>query len=109
MYQYVMATCYVFSRHTCNLDSINEFVPPITLISKLLLYANSCTNPVIYNFMSGKFRKEFRTACSCCFRCCCNRQRQSQGQVHEMEPLSAKRYYYVSTWRPQERQLFHQL
>ncbi|XP_055886428.1 orexin receptor type 2-like isoform X3 [Biomphalaria glabrata] len=82
-------------RHTCNLDSINEFVPPITLISKLLLYANSCTNPVIYNFMSGKFRKEFRTACSCCFRCCCNRQRQSQGQVHEMEPLSAKRYYYV--------------
>ncbi|XP_023220141.1 orexin receptor type 2-like [Centruroides sculpturatus] len=31
-----------------------------SLISHWLCYANSAVNPVIYNFMSGKFRREFR-------------------------------------------------
>ncbi|XP_076629808.1 orexin receptor type 2 isoform X1 [Colletes latitarsis] len=35
------------------------------LISHGLCYFNSAVNPLIYNFMSGKFRKEFRRA----FRC----------------------------------------
>ncbi|XP_018333643.1 orexin receptor type 2-like [Agrilus planipennis] len=39
-----------------------------SLISHWLCYANSAVNPVIYNFMSGKFRKEFRRAFACCFR-----------------------------------------
>ncbi|CAL1534368.1 unnamed protein product [Lymnaea stagnalis] len=70
-------------------DAINYLVPPITLITQLMVYTNSCTNPIIYNFMSGKFRKEFRSACACCSRCC-QREKPLQSQVHEMEPLSAK-------------------
>ncbi|XP_072405886.1 orexin receptor type 2 isoform X2 [Chiloscyllium punctatum] len=36
--------------------------------SHWLVYANSAANPIIYNFLSGKFREEFKTAFSCCFR-----------------------------------------
>ncbi|XP_064626971.1 orexin receptor type 2-like isoform X2 [Lineus longissimus] len=42
----------------------------IFLISHWLCYFNSAINPVIYNFMSAKFRKEFGMACSCCARLC---------------------------------------
>nr|XP_015800024.2 orexin receptor type 2 isoform X1 [Nothobranchius furzeri] len=36
--------------------------------SHWLIYANSAANPIIYNFLSGKFREEFKSAftCSCC-------------------------------------------
>ncbi|XP_075211030.1 neuropeptide FF receptor 2-like [Lycorma delicatula] len=38
----------------------------ISIVSHWLCYANSAVNPVIYNFMSGKYRKEFqRTFGSC--------------------------------------------
>ncbi|KYB26242.1 orexin receptor type 2 isoform X1 [Tribolium castaneum] len=40
-----------------------------SLISHWLCYANSAVNPIIYNFMSGKFRKEFHRA----FEHCCQR------------------------------------
>ncbi|XP_034966496.1 orexin receptor type 2 [Zootoca vivipara] len=36
--------------------------------SHWLVYANSAANPIIYNFLSGKFREEFKAAFSCC--CC---------------------------------------
>ncbi|XP_067867147.1 orexin receptor type 2-like [Heterodontus francisci] len=35
--------------------------------SHWLVYANSAVNPIIYNFLSGKFREEFKAAFSCCF------------------------------------------
>uniref|UniRef100_A0A8C9RXK2 Orexin receptor type 2 n=2 Tax=Scleropages formosus TaxID=113540 RepID=A0A8C9RXK2_SCLFO len=36
--------------------------------SHWLIYANSAANPIIYNFLSGKFREEFKAAFSCrCF------------------------------------------
>ncbi|XP_010887271.1 orexin receptor type 2 [Esox lucius] len=36
--------------------------------SHWLVYANSAANPIIYNFLSGKFRAEFKAAfASCCF------------------------------------------
>lgn len=38
----------------------------LALMSHWLCYANSAVNPIIYNFMSGKFRKEFRRAIDCC-------------------------------------------
>ncbi|BFZ17078.1 hypothetical protein BsWGS_20117 [Bradybaena similaris] len=80
-------------RHSksVNLSSINDSVPAITLITQLLVYMNSCTNPIIYNFMSGKFRKEFRSACICCSRCC-RRDRAPRSHVHEMASVSSKRF-----------------
>ncbi|XP_076335613.1 orexin receptor type 2-like isoform X2 [Tachypleus tridentatus] len=40
-----------------------------SLLSHWLCYANSAANPVIYNFMSGKFRKEFKNSFACmCLR-----------------------------------------
>uniref|UniRef100_UPI00398F16F7 orexin/Hypocretin receptor type 1-like n=1 Tax=Pristiophorus japonicus TaxID=55135 RepID=UPI00398F16F7 len=35
--------------------------------SHWLVYANSAANPIVYNFLSGKFREEFKAAFSCCF------------------------------------------
>uniref|UniRef100_A0A0L8IEA2 G-protein coupled receptors family 1 profile domain-containing protein n=2 Tax=Octopus bimaculoides TaxID=37653 RepID=A0A0L8IEA2_OCTBM len=45
-----------------NLKAISIF----SLISRLLCYVNSAINPIIYNFMSAKFRKEFKSVCLCC-------------------------------------------
>ncbi|XP_076315738.1 orexin receptor type 2-like [Tachypleus tridentatus] len=40
-----------------------------SLLSHWLCYANSAANPIVYNFMSGKFRKEFKNSFAClCFR-----------------------------------------
>ncbi|KAF8797277.1 Orexin receptor type 2 like protein [Argiope bruennichi] len=39
----------------------------VSLISHWLCYANSAVNPIIYNFMNGKFRREFRK--SFCYLC----------------------------------------
>ncbi|XP_018576543.1 uncharacterized protein LOC108915074, partial [Anoplophora glabripennis] len=46
-----------------------------SLISHWLCYANSAVNPIIYNFMSGKFRKEFRRA----FDSCCQREHEDRN------------------------------
>ncbi|XP_011162112.1 orexin receptor type 1 [Solenopsis invicta] len=43
----------------------NQWTIAISLIAHWLCYFNSAVNPVIYNFMSGKFRKEFKRT----FRC----------------------------------------
>nr|ALM88300.1 neuropeptide receptor A5 [Chilo suppressalis] len=42
----------------------------IALISHVMCYANSAVNPLIYNFMSGKFRREFHRSYFKCFCCC---------------------------------------
>nr|XP_057914027.1 orexin receptor type 2 [Doryrhamphus excisus] len=42
--------------------------------SHWLIYANSALNPIIYNFLSGKFREEFKAAFSC--HCYCQGQRE---------------------------------
>ncbi|XP_036147762.1 orexin receptor type 2 isoform X2 [Monomorium pharaonis] len=46
-------------RCTMTLPS-NQWTIAISLIAHWLCYFNSAVNPVIYNFMSGKFRREFR-------------------------------------------------
>ncbi|CAK9821037.1 Orexin receptor type 2 [Anthophora plagiata] len=51
-------------RYTTTLPS-NKWINAISLIAHGLCYFNSAVNPLIYNFMSGKFRKEFRRT----FRC----------------------------------------
>ncbi|KZC09016.1 PREDICTED: orexin receptor type 1-like [Dufourea novaeangliae] len=51
-------------RYTITLPS-NKWINAISLIAHGLCYFNSAVNPLIYNFMSGKFRKEFKRT----FRC----------------------------------------
>uniref|UniRef100_A0AAN0N6I4 Orexin receptor 2-like GPCR protein n=1 Tax=Polyphagotarsonemus latus TaxID=1204166 RepID=A0AAN0N6I4_9ACAR len=55
-------------RYTIGLPQ-NDITTVASLISHWLCYANSALNPIIYNFMSGKFRREFKNAFACmCFR-----------------------------------------
>ncbi|EFN76143.1 orexin receptor type 2 [Harpegnathos saltator] len=51
-------------RSTMALPS-NQWTIAISLIAHWLCYFNSAVNPVIYNFMSGKFRKEFKRTFWC--------------------------------------------
>jgi len=53
-------------RYTVGLPN-NDIVVSISLLSHWFCYINSAVNPLIYNFMSGKFRKEFKSAFLCCF------------------------------------------
>ncbi|KAL3869066.1 hypothetical protein ACJMK2_041793 [Sinanodonta woodiana] len=46
----------------------DDILVVLTLTAHWLCYFNSAINPVIYNFMSGKFRSQFKAACSKCFR-----------------------------------------
>ncbi|KAI4894519.1 hypothetical protein NFI96_016921, partial [Prochilodus magdalenae] len=48
--------------------------------SHWLIYANSAANPIIYNFLSGKFREEFKAAFSC----------HCSGGVEKKERVRAK-------------------
>ncbi|XP_033874448.2 orexin receptor type 2 [Acipenser ruthenus] len=57
--------------------------------SHWLVYANSAANPIIYNFLSGKFREEFKAA----FSCCCfgmNQQREEQQRRGQASTDSRK-------------------
>ncbi|KAF6215130.1 hypothetical protein GE061_009880 [Apolygus lucorum] len=66
----MFAVCYfpvhlvAMLRYTIEIrkSDMTEF---LATFSHWLCYANSAVNPVIYNFMSGKFRKEFRRTFSC--------------------------------------------
>ncbi|XP_015598583.1 orexin receptor type 2 isoform X2 [Cephus cinctus] len=63
----MFAVCYIpvhvisVLRHTIGLPS-NTLTITASLLAHWLCYANSAVNPLIYNFMSGKFRQEFRRA-----------------------------------------------
>ncbi|KAB0407592.1 hypothetical protein E2I00_009884 [Balaenoptera physalus] len=46
--------------------SDREAVYACFTLSHWLVYANSAANPIIYNFLSGKFREQFKAAFSCC-------------------------------------------
>ncbi|CAL1276506.1 unnamed protein product [Larinioides sclopetarius] len=53
-------------RYTTGLPQ-TQLTTVVSLISHWLCYANSAVNPIIYNFMNGKFRREFRK--SFCYLC----------------------------------------
>ncbi|XP_049545190.1 neuropeptide SIFamide receptor-like isoform X3 [Anopheles darlingi] len=55
------------ARYTVDIGQ-SDIVAVLSLFSHWLCYANSAVNPVIYNFMSGKFRREFKNALEKC-RC----------------------------------------
>ncbi|XP_041969826.1 orexin receptor type 1-like [Aricia agestis] len=74
----MFAVCY-FPVHLLSVLRVvyalrqSEVMTCISLISHVMCYANSAVNPLIYNFMSGKFRREFHRSyfkCLCCCHCC---------------------------------------
>ncbi|CAG9766133.1 unnamed protein product [Ceutorhynchus assimilis] len=63
----------------------------LSSISHWLCYANSAVNPIIYNFMSGKFRQEFKSAF---FQCS-----QSNKTDRNLSRTSTYIYRYSTTNR----------
>uniref|UniRef100_A0A673FLX0 Hypocretin (orexin) receptor 2 n=1 Tax=Sinocyclocheilus rhinocerous TaxID=307959 RepID=A0A673FLX0_9TELE len=59
---FVFALCYLFI--IC-LSVLYLFFYAWFTFSHWLIYANSAANPIIYNFLSGKFREEFKAAFIC--------------------------------------------
>ncbi|XP_026318301.1 orexin receptor type 1-like isoform X2 [Hyposmocoma kahamanoa] len=62
----------------------------IALISHVLCYANSAVNPLIYNFMSGKFRREFHRSYFKCF-CCCHGSPSPNQNGTSFAPIGSSR------------------
>ncbi|CAH0403079.1 unnamed protein product [Chilo suppressalis] len=66
----MFAVCYFpihllcILRYTMDMEQ-NDAVTFLALVSHVMCYANSAINPLIYNFMSGKFRREFRRSFWC--------------------------------------------
>uniref|UniRef100_A0A336M9M0 CSON012390 protein n=1 Tax=Culicoides sonorensis TaxID=179676 RepID=A0A336M9M0_CULSO len=60
----LFASCYFpvhalnVTRYATNMEQ-NEVISVLSLLSHWLCYANSACNPVIYNFMSGKYKHAF--------------------------------------------------
>ncbi|XP_060807180.1 orexin/Hypocretin receptor type 1 [Amyelois transitella] len=71
----MFAVCY-FPVHLLSVLRVaydvqqSDVMTCIALISHVMCYANSAVNPLIYNFMSGKFRREFHRSYFKCFCCC---------------------------------------
>ncbi|WAR24521.1 OX2R-like protein [Mya arenaria] len=61
--------------------------------ARFLCYFNSAVNPVIYNFMSVKFRKQFKTACHGCYVhlrcCCCCFKKTRRSRFHQQGPINS--------------------
>ncbi|XP_026750692.3 orexin/Hypocretin receptor type 1-like [Galleria mellonella] len=62
----------------------------IALISHVMCYANSAVNPLIYNFMSGKFRREFHRSYFKCF-CCCLSAPPAEQNGTSFAPIGSSR------------------
>ncbi|XP_051880804.1 orexin receptor type 2 [Pristis pectinata] len=84
-------------------DNINDRATLYALFtfSHWLVYANSAANPIIYNFLSGKFREEFKTAFSCFDRRDHqNEERLSRGRTstesHKSLTMQTSHYNNVS-------------
>ncbi|KAG8180147.1 hypothetical protein JTE90_023356 [Oedothorax gibbosus] len=66
-----MFSCCYFPVHLINVLRYTVGLPQTpaltvaSLISHWLCYANSALNPIIYNIMNGKFRKEFKNTFTC--------------------------------------------
>ncbi|XP_029721035.2 tachykinin-like peptides receptor 99D isoform X2 [Aedes albopictus] len=80
----MFASCYFpvhmlnVARYTFDIGQ-SDVVAVLSLFSHWLCYANSAVNPVIYNFMSGKFRREFKNALEKCH--CLRNPRGLGGRV----------------------------
>ncbi|CAK1543389.1 unnamed protein product [Leptosia nina] len=79
----MFAVCY-FPVHLISVLRVaydvqqSDIMTCIALISHVMCYANSAVNPLIYNFMSGKFRREFHRSYFKCL-CCCHPPPEQNG------------------------------
>ncbi|KAK7003501.1 orexin receptor type 2, partial [Biomphalaria glabrata] len=64
---YFPINCLFIIRQTAIMDQYTEspIIPIVFMFAHWLCYFNSAMNPLIYNFMSVKFKKEFRNVFSC--------------------------------------------
>ncbi|XP_057377173.1 orexin/Hypocretin receptor type 1-like isoform X2 [Daphnia carinata] len=87
----VFAVCYFpvhlvsILRYTIKLTQ-NDYTVAAALVSHWLCYFNSAINPVIYNFMSEKFRREFGIAMNCCSSDVDKRHGREERTTHNMSP-----------------------
>ncbi|CAH2097873.1 unnamed protein product [Euphydryas editha] len=90
----MFAVCY-FPVHLLSVLRVayevqqSEIMTCIALISHVMCYANSAVNPLIYNFMSGKFRREFHRSYFKCF-CCCHTAAPEQNGT-SFAPIGSSR------------------
>ncbi|ESN90546.1 hypothetical protein HELRODRAFT_189892 [Helobdella robusta] len=67
---YMPIHCANFLRYLkVGIEEHPELMSGLWFIAHWLCYFNSAVNPIIYNFMSAKFRMEFAETCRIC--CCC--------------------------------------
>ncbi|XP_038218380.1 orexin receptor type 1-like [Zerene cesonia] len=80
----MFAVCY-FPVHLLSVLRVaydvqqSDIMTCISLISHVMCYANSAVNPLIYNFMSGKFRREFHRSYFKCLCCCLGAPPEQNG------------------------------
>ncbi|ODM89179.1 Allatostatin-A receptor [Orchesella cincta] len=66
----VFAICWlpiqtILLLKSLNLYQINDITVAIQISAHVLGYMNSCVNPILYSFLSDKFRKEFKNVIQC--------------------------------------------
>ncbi|XP_063629110.1 orexin/Hypocretin receptor type 1-like [Cydia splendana] len=91
----MFAVCY-FPVHLISVLRVafnvqqSDVITCIALISHVMCYANSAVNPLIYNFMSGKFRREFHRSYFKCF-CCCHAPLSPDRNGASFAPIGSSR------------------
>ncbi|XP_063369698.1 orexin/Hypocretin receptor type 1-like [Cydia amplana] len=91
----MFAVCY-FPVHLISVLRVafnvqqSDVITCIALISHVMCYANSAVNPLIYNFMSGKFRREFHRSYFKCF-CCCHAPLSPDRNGTSFAPIGSSR------------------
>ncbi|XP_067679867.1 galanin receptor type 1-like [Haliotis asinina] len=93
------------------------YLKPMRQAFFLMSYMNSCTNPVVYGFMSKNFRKSFKHAILCCCRTRVRKREMEQSfatrttmvdnSSHQLDNIQVERYR--STPATQYRHLHPQL
>ncbi|WAR03309.1 OX2R-like protein [Mya arenaria] len=90
-------------RYAGALDNV-ENAKTFALVAHLAIFLNSCLNPIIYNFMSDKFRKAFRQVLRACLHCRCKKARGTfrmsdgykvtftRGEIQEQNSLRLQEY-----------------
>ncbi|KAL5016447.1 hypothetical protein ScPMuIL_006036, partial [Solemya velum] len=83
-------------RYTGVLKNIED-MSILALVSHWFPYFNSSINPIIYNFMSAKFRKEFANACFCCLRTFRGDKIRSRPQTYTFTSTHVNIHYATQT------------